>query len=365
MLGLENEFSLTNLLDRRPADQRHGDDEWRPLHDDPSRPVSTCSSLTALAESGFADARAYAAFSVEETPCRPAGCGRRRGRPAGPTACTARGGGTGGCRRSVVPLLAPVAEGAEAAARAGLLGATPSGWIAVTGSAKHAVYAQTPGHPAVLTADPAGDGWSVICHRSGTAETAGVTAVRRGCCSGDRAGRGHRRDAAVPSGRGRGRPGLPGPWPPGWATGRGRRPFAGASPLGRRGRRRRQLRLRGLALGDRRPRRATADLLAAAWQRFHDRLIGEPPPAPVAAVDGRRRPGLRLAGDVRGSRPRPRSPATTPDTPSASDRTGCPRQGAGDCAGRGAGDPGRRLADSRRTDGAGRRRAGRSTRSSS
>lgn len=40
VLGLENEFSLTNLLDRRLPQDRHADDDWRPLHDDPTRPVS-------------------------------------------------------------------------------------------------------------------------------------------------------------------------------------------------------------------------------------------------------------------------------------------------------------------------------------
>ena len=48
VLGLENEFSLLNLLDSRPADERHGDDEWRPLHDDPTRPVSVDQLKAAL-----------------------------------------------------------------------------------------------------------------------------------------------------------------------------------------------------------------------------------------------------------------------------------------------------------------------------
>ncbi|HET6985114.1 MAG TPA: hypothetical protein VFI00_00815, partial [Kribbella sp.] len=48
VLGLENEFSLVNLLDRRPAAERHGDDEWRPLHDDMTRPVSISQFEAAL-----------------------------------------------------------------------------------------------------------------------------------------------------------------------------------------------------------------------------------------------------------------------------------------------------------------------------
>ncbi|QNE20290.1 hypothetical protein F1D05_23235 [Kribbella qitaiheensis] len=161
VLGLENEFSLTNLLDRRPADERHADDEWRPLHDDPTRPVSTEQLKAELARVGFENASAYAAFSVEEAPfalvtaevaaaARPGQLPARLAVEALEAAAVA------------VPLLAPIAEGAESAARAGLLGATPSGWIAVAGAAVgHGVYAKTPGHTAVLTADAAEAGWTV------------------------------------------------------------------------------------------------------------------------------------------------------------------------------------------------------------
>lgn len=160
VLGLENEFALTNLLDRRPADARHGDDDWRPLHDDPSRPVSSDQFVAELSRVGFASASSYAAFSVAESPvalvasevaaaARPGQLPARLAVEALEAAAVA------------VPLLAPVAEGAEAAARAGLLGATPTGWIAVTRPASHAIYAQTPGHPSVLTADAADANWSV------------------------------------------------------------------------------------------------------------------------------------------------------------------------------------------------------------
>jgi hypothetical protein len=160
VLGLENEFSLTNLLDRRPADERHADDEWRPLHDDPTRPVSAEQLKAELARIGFENAFAFAAFSVEEEPfalvtaeiaaaARPGQLPARLAVEALEAAAVA------------VPLLAPIAEGAESAARAGLLGATPSGWIAVTGAAGHGAYAKTPGHSAVLTADAAEAGWTV------------------------------------------------------------------------------------------------------------------------------------------------------------------------------------------------------------
>jgi hypothetical protein len=75
---------------------------------------------------------------------------------------------------AAVPLLAPVAEGVEAAARAGLLASTAGGWIAVAGAVpEHAVYAQTPGQEALLTTDPDGNGWSVSV-TGGGAETAGL-----------------------------------------------------------------------------------------------------------------------------------------------------------------------------------------------
>ncbi|ONI67350.1 hypothetical protein BWI15_29905 [Kribbella sp. ALI-6-A] len=161
VLGLENEFSLTTVLDRRPADQRHGDDEWRPLHDDPARPVSTDQLVAELDRVGLTGATAYAAFSVAETPhalvSTDAAAAARPGQLPARLAVEALEAAS-----AVVPLLAPIAEAADAAARAGLLASTPTGWIAVRGAApKHAVYAQTTGHPAVLTADPDGDKWSV------------------------------------------------------------------------------------------------------------------------------------------------------------------------------------------------------------
>ncbi|GAA1535967.1 hypothetical protein [Kribbella lupini] len=162
VLGLENEFSLTNLLDRRPADQRHGDDEWRPLHDDPTRPVSTEQLLAELDRVGLTGAVTYASFSVAETPhallatdlaaeARPGQLPTRLAVEALEAAST------------VVPLLAPIADSAEAAARAGLLASTPTGWLALRGGTpSHSIYAQTTGHPAVLTADADGDVWKVV-----------------------------------------------------------------------------------------------------------------------------------------------------------------------------------------------------------
>jgi hypothetical protein len=40
VLGLENEFSLRTLLDRRVPADRHDDEDWMPRHHDRGRPVS-------------------------------------------------------------------------------------------------------------------------------------------------------------------------------------------------------------------------------------------------------------------------------------------------------------------------------------
>jgi hypothetical protein len=152
VLGLENEFSLTNLLDQRPADQRHGDDEWRPLHDDPSRPVSVVQLASELERVGLGARTAYAAFSDRALLAVDVAAAARPGQLPALLAVEA-------LEASDVPLLAPVFEGADSAARAGLLGSTSSGWVAVTAPSRHAIYAKS--GPSVLTADASADGWSV------------------------------------------------------------------------------------------------------------------------------------------------------------------------------------------------------------
>ena len=155
VVGVENAFALTGLFDRRPADARHGDQEWRPLHDDPARPASPAQVTAALG----AD-RLYAAFDE---------AGRShtlldvdaaaRARPGRPGARLAVAGLAASAAH--VPLLAPVADGAEQAARAGLLGAVAPGWLAVRGPGgrTHTGYAASAG--GVLTADLDDDGWSL------------------------------------------------------------------------------------------------------------------------------------------------------------------------------------------------------------
>ncbi|WP_432886208.1 hypothetical protein ACQPYH_03095 [Kribbella sp. CA-245084] len=147
VLALENEFSLLNLLDSRPAHERHGDDEWRPLHDDPTRPVSVDQLKAALpwraevyadfASRTFIRADVSAAARPGELPTRLA---------------------VGALESDDTPLLSPAAEGVDTAARAGLLGSIPTGWLAIAGAgATHDVYAQTA--QAVLSADQTLTGW--------------------------------------------------------------------------------------------------------------------------------------------------------------------------------------------------------------
>jgi hypothetical protein len=158
VLGLENGFSLLNLLDRRPVGERHGDDEWRPLHDDPTRPVSVDQLKSVLPW----DAQVYANFAARTLVVSDVAAAARPGELPTRLAIEA-------LEADDIPLLSPVAEGVEAAARAGLLAAVPTAWLAVCGvPAAPAIYAQT--GPAVLTATPTPDGWQLTM-------TAGPTAA--------------------------------------------------------------------------------------------------------------------------------------------------------------------------------------------
>ncbi|MFI5897100.1 hypothetical protein ACIA5D_44120 [Actinoplanes sp. NPDC051513] len=149
VVAVENEFALTGLYDRRPLDARHGDDEWRPLHDDPERPTSP-----AQLSSSFGDrlTRLYAAFdeagTIHTLLDASVAASARPGRPGARLAVAGLAAAA-----AHTPLLASVDDGAEAAARAGLLGAVAPGWLAVLGDggATHAAYA--PSGDGVLLAD--------------------------------------------------------------------------------------------------------------------------------------------------------------------------------------------------------------------
>lgn len=160
IVGCDNEFALTGLLDRRPVDSRHGDDEWRPLHDDPYRPTSPDQLVEALGRVGLAVDGLYAMVDVAGVPHtmldRAAAAATRPGRLAARLAVRALEFST-----VSTPLLAPVADSADAAARAGLLDAVSPGWLAVSGATARTVYANG-GHAAtLLTADLDEQGWRV------------------------------------------------------------------------------------------------------------------------------------------------------------------------------------------------------------
>lgn len=153
ILGLENEFSLTNLLDSRPPADRHGDDEWRPLHDDPSRPVSAVQLASELARIDLKLHSVYASYADHTLLAVDVAAAARPG--SLPTRLV-----TEALETAEIPLLAPIADGVESASRAGLLASTSTGWLAITGAPpNHAIY--TEAGPAVLTAARSDDGWSI------------------------------------------------------------------------------------------------------------------------------------------------------------------------------------------------------------
>ncbi|MET9269666.1 hypothetical protein [Kribbella sp. NPDC003557] len=157
VLGLENEFSLVNLLDSRPAHERHGDDEWRPLHDDPTRPVSVDQLRAALPW----QAEVYADFASRTYVRADVAAASRPGEL--PTRLA------GAALDSLdVPLLSPAAEGLDTASRAGLLPGVPTGWLAVVGAQPpHDLYAQTA--ETVLTATQTLTGWDIALAEATTA----------------------------------------------------------------------------------------------------------------------------------------------------------------------------------------------------
>ncbi|NEA35650.1 hypothetical protein [Streptomyces sp. SID13031] len=153
VLALENEFSLTSLLDRRPPSDRHGDDDWRPLHDDPARPVSAVQLASELARVGLPLQTVYSSFEDKTLLAVDVAAVARPGSLPARLAAEA-------LETADVPLLAPIADRTESAARAGLLASTATGWLAITGaSPQGAIYTKT--GPAVLTATATTEGWSI------------------------------------------------------------------------------------------------------------------------------------------------------------------------------------------------------------
>ncbi|MEU4157008.1 hypothetical protein [Actinoplanes sp. NPDC026670] len=145
VIAVENGFSITGLLDQRPRKDRHGDDEWRPLHDDPRRPSSPAQVEAVLGP----PAQRYARFGhtlLESGALARTGWGLP-GAGIALAGLAAEAEGT--------PLLAPVTDAAEAAARAGMLDAVAPGWLVVFGDGEPVHTAYTPSGAADLEAD----GW--------------------------------------------------------------------------------------------------------------------------------------------------------------------------------------------------------------
>ncbi|GAA0571174.1 hypothetical protein GCM10009534_01230 [Kribbella sandramycini] len=145
VLALQNEFSVLNLLDRRPDHLRHGDTDWTPLHDDDTRPVSVDQFTAALPwpATVYAD---YAAHTLIDTT----------------VAATARPGhlptrlAIEALEASPTPLLAAPTESVESASRAGLLAAIPTTWLAICNTpTPQAIYTPT------LKATSTTHGWQI------------------------------------------------------------------------------------------------------------------------------------------------------------------------------------------------------------
>jgi hypothetical protein len=149
VIGVANEFSITGLLDRRPLKERHGDDEWRPLHDDPRRPSSPAQIADILGAG-----RRFALFgSAGRVHTLLESGALARTRPGLPAAGIARAGLAAAAEGT--PLLAPLTGAAEAAARAGMLDSVAPGWLVVLGVGGPVHTAYTPSGAADVTAD----GW--------------------------------------------------------------------------------------------------------------------------------------------------------------------------------------------------------------
>ncbi|GAA1591588.1 hypothetical protein [Actinoplanes couchii] len=146
VIGVENGFSITGLLDRRPLKDRYGDDEFRPLHDDPRRPGSAAQVNDLL---GGVERR-YARFGSDTLVESGVLTRTQAGFPAMRLAAAA-------LETSDTPLLAPVADAVESAARAGMLDAVAPGWLVVLGTGGTTRTAYT----ATGTADLTADGWKV------------------------------------------------------------------------------------------------------------------------------------------------------------------------------------------------------------
>ncbi|MFC0627679.1 hypothetical protein [Kribbella deserti] len=162
ILSLPNEFVLSGLLDSRGS-------AWpnagaAALVEDESRPASAADLAAELDRVGLPASRVFAVASSGSEPRAlidsAVASSTRPGRFAARVAVQALEAAS-----ADTELLAPLADAADAAAQAGLLSSTLSGWLAVSGpTGGRSLYARIPGHDTVLAADrsrTADDAWDI------------------------------------------------------------------------------------------------------------------------------------------------------------------------------------------------------------
>ncbi|MGC5022279.1 hypothetical protein [Micromonospora sp. DT47] len=179
LVAVQNDFGLTELFDRRPAHERHGDDEWWPLHDDPSRPTSPMQVREALAGLGLELSTLWSTIDVAGEAHTlieaDTAAATRPGRPAARIAVRALDAAA-----TAAPLLAPLAESVDAAARAGQLAAVTPGWLAVCGprpATARTVYTRGGTASSVLAADLADGRWQLTAVTGAGDQPTGLSAV--------------------------------------------------------------------------------------------------------------------------------------------------------------------------------------------
>lgn len=132
VLGLANEFSLSAVLDARVARDRHGDEEWRPVHSDRRRPCSPAQLVAAVGATGRSVASLWATFGPEARPGLVASVEATDAALADGFVTTMAGAAS---RTTTAPLLALPDEALVSAARAGALSTVADGFLVVCGRA--------------------------------------------------------------------------------------------------------------------------------------------------------------------------------------------------------------------------------------
>lgn len=130
VLGLSNEFGVSTLLDARVARDRHGDEEWRPLHSDLTRPCSSIQLREAMTKIGRAPTGQWVTFGPNAGPSLIAEVSTTNAARPGHLVATvaAQAAGT-----TTSKLLAQPNEAIVSASRAGLLASVADGFLLVTG----------------------------------------------------------------------------------------------------------------------------------------------------------------------------------------------------------------------------------------